>query len=78
MSAEVLYQVFPVHDQDKLQVLQRKWVRKVLNRQPIGADASTNLKYENSIISGLYLFLLGFSEKKYNERTHVTSCSPHS
>ena len=36
LSAKVLYQVFPVHQRSHLQKLQKCWVQRVLDRQPIG------------------------------------------
>ena len=35
LSAKIIYQVFPVHDKDKLKRLQTTWVKNVLSKQPI-------------------------------------------
>ena len=35
LSAKIIYQVFPVHDKDKLKRLQTNWVKNVLSKQPI-------------------------------------------
>ena len=36
LSAKIIYQVFPIHEKSQLQKLQKTWVQKFLDRQPIG------------------------------------------
>ena len=36
LSARIVYQIFPVHDHEKLKRLRTSWVKNVLSRQPIG------------------------------------------
>ena len=36
LSAKVVRQIFPIHDQEALKKLQNDWVKQFLKRQPIG------------------------------------------
>ena len=36
LSKKVVLQIFPVHDQEALQLLQKTWIQKIWERQPIG------------------------------------------
>ena len=35
LSAKIIYQVFPVHESSTLKILQTKWVKKILQKQPM-------------------------------------------
>ena len=36
LSAKVLYQVFPLHEKERLDKLKKGWVKQIFERQPIG------------------------------------------
>ena len=52
LSKKVVLQIFPVHDQEALQLLQKTWIQKIWERQPIGNQV--NLKI---VVIFLYLNL---------------------
>ena len=40
LSKKVVLQIFPVHDQEALQLLQKTWIQKIWERQPIGNQST--------------------------------------
>ena len=52
LSAKIIYQVFPIHEKSQLQKLQKTWVQKFLDRQPIGKKSKDYYlgNQENEII----------------------------
>lgn len=46
LSAGVISQVFPLHDLPALGKLQKRWVRAVLEKQPLGNFLKLFLKYK--------------------------------
>ena len=55
----MLYQVFPVHQRSHLQKLQKCWVQRVMDRQPIG-------NFQEYVIKSIFLHTVFISDEISN------------